>query len=547
MSTAQEQMLVDVARQAEVMRIADVNLAQAGDAKSVPHARRFARFLEGAGKSTAWCVALLQFDGVLDAEELNAVAAGTRLAANAKAKAAVEKWLEKGLRCAAAETELRMAAPTTAGSTLPLAAMLSQLQTPQGPQGLGALKLTLGGNVDNGSLRAFQHERQTSSGKEQAEDDDEEGGRSTRAVRLRRDIVGANTLPLGRRQRKDFVKEVILGPQVERICREFFGHVGPSRLQYKSVADQGDETIFLEAIPQPKVSQAQAEAWQLGGHWRKPSKVSQVGREGAIDAGRQKEIDELWARQKLLRERLEKIDLPLAELTRQLADSTQPGTNADETWSMWQEVLRRDGDSNLGAAELVHRLTTQVHSRCVAVSERACMSAFYSLLADSVLQDKKFLLSQVHSDSLMQAAYAVEKDYTGYEKKLNKGFDAAALSADAHTRRLFEQGAAKMPRYDHAPSPDGRGRDRRGHNAGGDRAGRGYWSERDGRSDGRGNGGASQSGRLEQDFDCDADIPEDEDLDVDEDHDEDFDEDEDADEDWEETAQHGGGDLQCAE
>ena len=252
-----------------------VNLAQAGDAKSVPHARRFARFLEGAGKSTAWCVALLQFDGVLDAEELNAVAAGTRLAANAKAKAAVDKWLEKGLRCAAAETELRMAAPTTAGSTLPLAAMLSQLQTPQGPQGLGALKLTLGGNVDNGSLRAFQHERQTSSGKEQAEDADEEGGRSTRAVRLRRDIVGANTLPLGRRQRKDFVKEVILGPQVERICREFFEHVGPSRLQYKSVADQGDETIFLDAIPQPKVSQAQAEAWQLGGHWRKPSKVSQ--------------------------------------------------------------------------------------------------------------------------------------------------------------------------------------------------------------------------------------------------------------------------------
>ena len=235
MPTAQEQMLVDVARQAEVMRIADVNLAQAGDAKSVPHARRFARFLEGAGKSTAWCLALLRFGGVLDAEELNAVAADTKLAANAKAKAAVEKWLEKGLRCAAAETELRMAA-STAGSTLLLAAMLSQLQTPQGPQGLGALKLALGGNVDNGSLRAFQHERQTSSGKEQAEDDDEDGGRSTRAVQLRRDIVGANTLPLGRRQRKDFVKEVILGPQVERICREFFGHVGPSRSHCKELS-----------------------------------------------------------------------------------------------------------------------------------------------------------------------------------------------------------------------------------------------------------------------------------------------------------------------
>jgi hypothetical protein len=117
------------------------------------------------------------------------------------------------------------------------------------------------------------------------------------------------------------------------------------------------------------------------------------------------------------------------------------------------------------------------------------MSAFYSLLADSVLQDKNILLSQVHQDSL---AYAVEKDYTGYEKKLNKGFDAAALSEDAHTRRLFELMAAKKPRYDHAPSPEGRGRDRRGHNSGGDRAGGGYWGERDGRSDGRGNGGASQ-------------------------------------------------------
>jgi hypothetical protein len=32
-------MLVDVERQAEAMRIADVNLAQAGDAESVPHAQ----------------------------------------------------------------------------------------------------------------------------------------------------------------------------------------------------------------------------------------------------------------------------------------------------------------------------------------------------------------------------------------------------------------------------------------------------------------------------------------------------------------------------
>jgi hypothetical protein len=130
MATAQERLrVVDVARQAEVMRIASVTLAQAGDAKSVPHAWKFAEFLEDVGgKSTAWCLALLQFDGVLDAEELTAVAADTKRAANATAiKAAVDTWLEKGLRCAAAETEQRMAAPTTAGSTLPLAAMLSQL------------------------------------------------------------------------------------------------------------------------------------------------------------------------------------------------------------------------------------------------------------------------------------------------------------------------------------------------------------------------------------------------------------------------------------
>jgi hypothetical protein len=214
-----------------------------------------------------------------------------------------------------------------------------------------------------------------------------------------------------------------------------------------------------------------------------------------------------------LRERLEKIDLPLAELTRQLADSTQPWTDADETWSMWQEVLPRDGDGNLGAAELVHRLTSQMHSRCVAVSERACMSAFYSLLADSVLQDRKFLLSQVHQDSLMKAAYAVDKGYTGYAKKVNAGFDRSALSEDAHTRRLFELRAAKLPRYGHEPSPEGRGRDCGGHNSGGDRAGGGYWGERDGCSDGRGHGGGSQSGRFEQDFDWDAGIPEDEDLD----------------------------------
>ena len=36
-------------------------------------------------------------DGVLDAEELKAIAADTKLAANAKAKAAVDGWLVKGL------------------------------------------------------------------------------------------------------------------------------------------------------------------------------------------------------------------------------------------------------------------------------------------------------------------------------------------------------------------------------------------------------------------------------------------------------------------
>jgi hypothetical protein len=66
MATAQEQMLVEVERQAEAMRVADVNLAQAGDAESVPHALQLLEFLEGVGM----LLALLQFDGVLDADEL---------------------------------------------------------------------------------------------------------------------------------------------------------------------------------------------------------------------------------------------------------------------------------------------------------------------------------------------------------------------------------------------------------------------------------------------------------------------------------------------
>ena len=72
--------------------------------------------------------------------------------------------------------------------------------------------------------------------------------------------MGANTLPLGRKQRKAFVKEVMLGPQSGRIFSEFFEHVGPSKIQYKSVTDQGDEAIFLHAIPQPKV-------WLKLGSW----------------------------------------------------------------------------------------------------------------------------------------------------------------------------------------------------------------------------------------------------------------------------------------
>jgi hypothetical protein len=70
----------------------------------------------------------------------------------------------------------------------------------------------------------------------------------------------------------------------------------------------------------------------------------------------------------------------------------------------------------------------------------------------------------------MRGAYAMDKSYTGYAKKVNAGFDISALSEDAHTRRLFEQRAAKTPRYDHEPSPGGRGRDHGGHNSGGDRA-----------------------------------------------------------------------------
>jgi 1-aminocyclopropane-1-carboxylate deaminase/D-cysteine desulfhydrase-like pyridoxal-dependent ACC family enzyme len=97
-----------------------VNLAQACDAESVPHAQTFLKFLEGAGKSTAWCLALVQFDGVLDADELNAVAAGTKAAANAEAKSAVEKWLVIGLHCVATEAEQRRQLAVAGASASPL-------------------------------------------------------------------------------------------------------------------------------------------------------------------------------------------------------------------------------------------------------------------------------------------------------------------------------------------------------------------------------------------------------------------------------------------
>ena len=493
MATAQEQMLVEVARQAEVMRIADVSLAQKGDAKSVPHARRFLRFLEGEGKSSAWCLALLQFDGVLDAGELNTVADGTKAAANAKAKAAVEKWLANGLHCAALEP---LAVAEASASPIPLSAAHSQFQTPQGAQALGALKLDLEGDVDNGSLRAFKHERQSSSGKEQAENesDEDESGKSARAIKLQREIVGANTLPLGKEQRQNFTKELKLSTQTQRICNEFFEYVGPSRVQYRSVADQGDDELYLKAIPRPKISRSQSEEWQLGGHWNKPTKATQVGRDGAVEHSKQKEIDELWLKQRPLRDRIEKIDLPLAELSRQLADSLQAGPSASETWIMWQEELKdAPGDDDLGAEELLHKLTTQLRSKCVEISERACQSAFYSLLSDSVLQDKKFLLSQLHQESLMKGAYDVEKDYTGYEKKLNTGFDVTTLSEDAHVRRSFEiHAAGKSPRLSYDASPGGGGRGGRGRGrgffGGGRNGGRGG-----GRNGGRGGGGGGAS------------------------------------------------------
>ena len=499
MSTANDSMLVEVARQAEAMRVANVNLAQAGNAESVPHAQKFLENFEGAGKSTAWCLALLQFDGVLDADELNAVAVGTKAAANAVAKSAVEKWLAKSLHRVATENEQRrrLTVAEASASPIPLSAAHSQLQTPQGAQALGALKLDLEGDVDNGSLRAFKHERQSSSGKEQAENesDEDESGKSARAIKLQREIVGANTLPLGKEQRQNFTKEVKLSTQTQRICNEFFKYVGPSRVQYRSVADQGDDELYLKAIPRPKISRSQSEEWQLGGHWNKPTKATQVGRDGAVEHSKQKEIDELWLKQRPLRDRIEKIDLPLAELSRQLADSLQAGPSASETWIMWQEELKdAPGDDDLGAEELVHKLTTQLRTKCVEISERACQSAFYSLLSDSVLQDKKFLLSQLHQESLMKGAYDVEKDYTGYEKKLNTGFDVTTLSEDAHVRRSFEiHAAGKSPRLSYDASPGGGGRGGRGRGrgffGGGRNGGRGG-----GRSGGRGGGGGGGGG-----------------------------------------------------
>jgi hypothetical protein len=64
--------------------------APARVAKSVPYAQRLLESLEGR-EIDCVCLALLQFNGVLDAVECNTVAAGTKAAANAEAKAAVER------------------------------------------------------------------------------------------------------------------------------------------------------------------------------------------------------------------------------------------------------------------------------------------------------------------------------------------------------------------------------------------------------------------------------------------------------------------------
>jgi hypothetical protein len=109
--------------------------------------------------------------------------------------------------------------------------------------------------------------------------------------------VGANTLPLGKEQWQNFTKQVKLSTQSQRICNDFFTYVGPSRVQYRSVADQGDDELFLKAIPRPKISRSQSEEWQLGAHWNKPTKATQVGRDGAVEHSKQKEIDERWSRQ----------------------------------------------------------------------------------------------------------------------------------------------------------------------------------------------------------------------------------------------------------
>ena len=177
---------MDVERHYEAIRVADVNPAQAGDADSIPHAQRFARFLEREnGMTTAWCLALLQHDGALDNNELNVIAAGTRAEANEKAKATVDKWLEYG-RLAEAEAASRAEAGPNLnqlGTPLPPSGVHSQLQTPQGAEALGG-SAGEEERKDNGSLRAFKDELQTGEADGDASDEeDNAAGRETRGRR----------------------------------------------------------------------------------------------------------------------------------------------------------------------------------------------------------------------------------------------------------------------------------------------------------------------------------------------------------------------------
>ena len=474
--------------QIRIIENGNVALAMAGVPESLEPAQAFLRQLERTpSKGKAWCTALMLLNGSLEPEGLRRFHDQMSIdIARATARVTVQGWIAAAQEAAAQHGEpalLPLSPSAPSGSQAPV------VHSPSGAQVPKPSEPEQQGPIDNGSLRAFKHELQEGGADEgDSSDEDEPAGDRTQAVRLERKFVGSNTLPLGKAHRKAYRKEVRLGSQTARILADYFDSVGASSVRYRSqdkVSEilQGDDEKFLKAVPLPVASANLASHWEFDSTWTKPTVVKQVGRSGEVSKARQDQIEALWQQQKLLRECIRKFHLPIAESARRMADLS-PGETARETSLLWREQLKIGEE--MSDTELLHAVSLFVHEKAVALSERACMAAHHSLLRDSCMQDKKFLLSQIHSEMLMRDAFPTLPTDRGYSKPVADGFDAKLLSEDAYENRvLVSQGIKRRHNEIISPLIGNRGGGRGGR--GGRGPGRGGLRQ-DGRGRGRGRG-----------------------------------------------------------